>query len=157
MSYVDSASDWYSASVPATIYWIFLSVYLDFHADWEVNLDATADKPYVAVTKSPFVTLSVSKIFDLRKVPTRLFQSHLYFTGSTATDLRRPVKYESDNLESLVNPTPELAVHPSQGATISYVVPITKQSLKRMCQNNKILHFAQTRRTSFLIYHEINI
>ena len=43
----------------------------------------------VGVTKAPFVNFLVSKIFDLAKVPFRLFESHLYLTGVTAAELRR--------------------------------------------------------------------
>ena len=45
--------------------------------------------PGVGVTKAPFVKFSVSKIFDLAKVPLRLFESHLYLTSATAAELRR--------------------------------------------------------------------
>ena len=43
----------------------------------------------VGVTKAPFVNFSVSKIFDLAKVPDRLFESRPYLTGITAAQLRR--------------------------------------------------------------------
>ena len=43
----------------------------------------------VGVTKAPFVNFSVSKIFDLAKVPVRLFVSHSYLTGVTAAELRQ--------------------------------------------------------------------
>ena len=45
--------------------------------------------PGVGVTKAPFANFSVSKIFDLAKVPLKLFESHLYLTGATAAELRR--------------------------------------------------------------------
>ena len=45
--------------------------------------------PGVGVTKAPLVNFSVSKIFDLAKVPLRLFESHLFLTGATAAELRR--------------------------------------------------------------------
>ena len=44
---------------------------------------------WVGVTNSPFVNFSASKIFDLAKVPRRLFESHLYLTGATAAELPR--------------------------------------------------------------------
>ena len=43
----------------------------------------------VGVTKAPFVNFSVSRIFDLAKVPVRLFASHSYLTGVTAAELRQ--------------------------------------------------------------------
>ena len=43
----------------------------------------------VGVTKAPFVNFSVSKIFDLAKVPVRLFAWHSYLTGVAAAELRR--------------------------------------------------------------------
>ena len=43
----------------------------------------------VGVTKAPFVNFSVSKIFDLAKVPVRLFAWHSYLTGVTTAELRR--------------------------------------------------------------------
>ena len=46
-------------------------------------------QPGVGVTKAPFVNFSVSKIFDLAKVPVRLFASHSYLTGVTAAELRQ--------------------------------------------------------------------
>ena len=46
-------------------------------------------KPGVGVTKAPFLNFSVSKIFDLAKVPVRLFASHSYLTGVTAAELRQ--------------------------------------------------------------------
>ena len=42
-------------------------------------------QPGVGVTKVPFVNFSVSKIFDLAKVPVTFFKSHSYLTD---------VKYE---------------------------------------------------------------
>ena len=45
--------------------------------------------PGVGVTKAPFVNFSVSRIFDLAKVPVRLFASHSYLTGVTAAELRQ--------------------------------------------------------------------
>ena len=45
--------------------------------------------PGVGVTKAPFVSFSVNKIFDLAKVPFRLSKSHLYLTGATTAELRR--------------------------------------------------------------------
>ena len=41
----------------------------------------------VGVTKAPFVNFPVSKIFDLAKVPVRLFVSHSYLTGVTTAEL----------------------------------------------------------------------
>ena len=52
-------------------------------------ITVTVDGPGVGVTKAPFVNFSVSKIFDLIKVPLRLFKSHSYLTGATAAELRR--------------------------------------------------------------------
>ena len=46
-------------------------------------------RPGVGVTKAPFVNFSVSKIFDNAKVPVRIFVSHSYLTGVTATELRQ--------------------------------------------------------------------
>ena len=43
----------------------------------------------VGVTKAPFVNFSISRIFDLAKVPVRLFASHSYLTGVTAAELRQ--------------------------------------------------------------------
>ena len=43
----------------------------------------------MGVTKAPFVNFSVSKIFDLAKVPVILFASHSYLTGVTAAELRQ--------------------------------------------------------------------
>ena len=43
----------------------------------------------VFFTKAPFVNFSVNKIFDLVKVPLRLFESRSYLTGVTAAELRR--------------------------------------------------------------------
>ena len=40
-------------------------------------------------TKVPFVNFSVSKMFNLAKVPFRFFESHSYSTGVTAHELRR--------------------------------------------------------------------
>ena len=48
----------------------------------------THTTPWVGVTKAPFAIFSVSKIFDLAKVPVRFFESHSYFTGVTAAQLR---------------------------------------------------------------------
>ena len=45
--------------------------------------------PGVGVTKAPFANFSVSKIFDLAKVPVRFPESHSYLTGVTAAELRR--------------------------------------------------------------------
>ena len=45
--------------------------------------------PRVGVTKVPFVNFSVSKIFDLAKVPVTFFKSHSYLTGVTAAELRQ--------------------------------------------------------------------
>ena len=45
--------------------------------------------PGVGVTKVPFVNFSVSKIFDLAKVPVGFFKYHSYLTGVTAAELRR--------------------------------------------------------------------
>ena len=45
--------------------------------------------PGVGVTKAPFVNFSVSKIFDLAKVPVIFFESLSYLTGITAAQLRR--------------------------------------------------------------------
>ena len=44
---------------------------------------------WVGVTKAPFVNFSVSKIFNLAKVPVRFFESHLYITGVTTAVLQR--------------------------------------------------------------------
>ena len=41
----------------------------------------------MGVTKDPFVNFSVRKIFDLAKVPVRLFVSHSYLTGVAAAEL----------------------------------------------------------------------
>ena len=43
----------------------------------------------VGVIKALFANLSVSKIFDLAKVPVRFPESHSYLTGVTAAELRR--------------------------------------------------------------------
>ena len=45
-------------------------------------------KPWDGVTKVPFVNFSVSKIFDLAKVPVRFLESHSCLTGVTAAELR---------------------------------------------------------------------
>ena len=47
----------------------------------------------VGVTKALFANFSVSKIFDLAKVPVRFFESHSYLTGVTAAT---PAKYKRD-------------------------------------------------------------
>ena len=41
----------------------------------------------VGVTKAPFVNFSVSKIFDIAKVPVKFFESLAYLTGITAAEL----------------------------------------------------------------------
>ena len=46
-------------------------------------------RPGMGVTKVPFVNFSVSRIFDLVKVPLRLFGSHLYLIGAAAAELRQ--------------------------------------------------------------------
>ena len=43
----------------------------------------------VGVTKAPFVNFSVSIIFDIAKVPVRLFALYSYLTGVTAAALRQ--------------------------------------------------------------------
>ena len=43
----------------------------------------------VGVTKAAFDSFSEIMIFDLVKVPLRLYESHLYLTGATAAELRR--------------------------------------------------------------------
>ena len=48
-----------------------------------------ANCPGVGVTKAPFVNFSGSEIFDLAKIPLRLFLSQIYLTGATAAELRR--------------------------------------------------------------------
>ena len=45
--------------------------------------------PGAGVTKAPFANFSVSKFFDLAKVPVRFPESHAYLTGVTAAELRR--------------------------------------------------------------------
>ena len=45
--------------------------------------------PGVGIIKDPFVNLSVSKIFDLTKVPITIFESHSYLAGGVAAQLRR--------------------------------------------------------------------
>ena len=45
-------------------------------------------EPGVWVTKVLFVNFSVSKIFDLAKVPVRFFESHSYLTDVTTAKLR---------------------------------------------------------------------
>ena len=56
----------------------------------------------VGITKAPCVNLSASKIFDLTKVPIKLFESYLYLTGATAAELRwhsaavTPAQYKHD-------------------------------------------------------------
>ena len=45
--------------------------------------------PGVEVTKAPFANFSVSKNFDLEKVPVRFFKSHWYLTCVPAAELRR--------------------------------------------------------------------
>ena len=43
----------------------------------------------VGVTKAPLLNFSISKIFDLAKVPLRLFESHFYLTDATAGELQQ--------------------------------------------------------------------
>ena len=43
----------------------------------------------MGVTKTPFVNLSVSKIFDLSNVSVIFFALHSYLTGVTAVELWR--------------------------------------------------------------------
>ena len=45
--------------------------------------------PGVGGTEAPFVNFSVSKIFDLVKVPVGFFESLSYLAGITAAELRR--------------------------------------------------------------------
>ena len=47
------------------------------------------ERPGVGVTKATFVNFSVCKIFDLAKVPLKVFESHSYLTGVTAAELRQ--------------------------------------------------------------------
>ena len=60
--------------------------------------------PVEGVTKASFVSLSVNKIFDLAKVPLRLFESHLYSTGVTAAQLQFAItswEFECERLSKL--------------------------------------------------------
>ena len=41
----------------------------------------------VGVTEAPFANFSVSKIFDLEKLPVRFPESHSYLTGVTAANV----------------------------------------------------------------------
>ena len=45
--------------------------------------------PGVGVTKALFVNFSLSKMIDLAQVPVTFFESHSYFTGVTAAELRQ--------------------------------------------------------------------
>ena len=70
--------------------------YCNIWVEWISIIAAVALQPTVArsapgvgVTKSPFVNISVSKIFNLAKVPVILFASHSYLTGVTAAELRQ--------------------------------------------------------------------
>ena len=56
-------------------------------ASWWLRRPAL--NPGMVVTKAPFVNFSVSKIFDLAKVPVTFFESHWYLTGVTAAELRQ--------------------------------------------------------------------
>ena len=47
----------------------------------------------VGFTKASFVDFSVSKIFDLAKVPLKLFKWHLCVKGATANELRRHLSH----------------------------------------------------------------
>ena len=79
----------------------------------------------VGVTRDPFVYFSISKMFDLAKVPVRLSELHLYLTGVPANQLRQhlsninmiftasvcfhdPKNEENNEMEEigLVTPTP---------------------------------------------------
>ena len=54
-----------------------------------ITADYLPSRSGVGVTKAPFVNFSVSKIFDLAKVPVIFFESLSYLTGITAAQLRR--------------------------------------------------------------------
>ena len=56
---------------------------------WGCSYLSTCKRPGMGVTKAPFVNFSVSKMFDLAKVPAILFTSHSYLTGVTAAELRQ--------------------------------------------------------------------
>ena len=56
---------------------------ITLHVPWRPS------SPGVGVTKAPFANFSLSKIFDLAKVPVRFPESHSYLTGVTAAELRR--------------------------------------------------------------------
>ena len=45
--------------------------------------------PRLGVTKALLVNLSLSKIFDLAKVPVTIFESHSYLTDVAAAELQR--------------------------------------------------------------------
>ena len=49
----------------------------------------TTDTLGWGLNKALFVNFSVGKIFDLAKVPARLFESRSYLTGISAAELRR--------------------------------------------------------------------
>ena len=51
----------------------------------------------VGVTKALFANFSISKIFDLAKVPVRFPESHSYLTGVTAAELRLITNVHFDN------------------------------------------------------------
>ena len=105
VSFVGSAPDWYSASVPAMMYaicWyigprynatrLYMAKCVDFRQRCHHDNSRISPNHWPAglgVTKAPFVNLSISKIFDFAKVLLGLFESHLYLTGATTAELRR--------------------------------------------------------------------
>ena len=60
--------------------------HLDICSKYIIN---SVYRPGVGVTKAPFANFSVSKIFNLAKVPVRFPESHSHLTGVTAAELRR--------------------------------------------------------------------
>ena len=64
---------------------------IDENGTWDGAIKRVMDgvSSGVGVTKNPFANFSVSKIFDLAKVPVRISESQSYLTGVTAAELRR--------------------------------------------------------------------
>ena len=69
-------------------YWLYRNLVFHYIHQLGIWYDQ-ANISGVGVTKASFVNFSLSKIFDLVKLPLRLFNSHLYLTGATAAELRR--------------------------------------------------------------------
>ena len=100
--FAQSTGNWITSFIVRQSRWKCMSSFLDFISFpislklvgcgiplWPVVVSLLGcgipDRPGMGVTK---VYFSVSKIFDLAKVPVRFFESHSYLTGVTADELR---------------------------------------------------------------------